>query len=747
MMAMYGLRFEVLRNVVMKIVTTTIIFVSILTFYCGTSSANHDREIKRVLILYSYSVSVGNLFTEKGILNSFEANKHFNIKVYTETLPDSTFDTANDIRDVALYLRHKYSRIRPDAIITVLPAALDFIMSQPDTLFPDIPIVAAQLDDAHLKMVYYSPLRHRITGTVFEPAISRLIDSVINVKPMTKHVALIAGTSIHSKTLANTCRNAIARHSDKLDIIDLTGFSMEIILKKTASLPPDTIILFTTLLKDGANRMYIPRDALHLISENSSAPIFGIYESYLNYGIVGGQLISSEKHGKEAASMVLQIMNGKSPASIPFGGQNSIAHAYDMTQLNRWGIPVSALPAGAELKNRPCSTWEEHKIMITGGASIIILEACLIIGLIVNIRRRFQAERRAKKNEERMKLAALSAGAGLFSIDFVTRQVWVTPRVRELLALPPDIVLNPDNLLNAVYADDLQLVRQFLSQAIQLGGEMVLEFRTIYKNEVRWISCRCRLQESHYKKNIMGTLIDVTHKKRTEETLRQREKELVVLTERVVSNKEEELKIIARDLHDDLSQRIAVLAIDMSLLELQMSGSEHAQSIGKIKDSLVEISENVHDLSRQLHPSILDDLGLIDAIKSECDTFFARTGIDIKFTYNQFAVELSGSVELCLYRMLQEGLRNIAKHSQSKEGRIRLFGIDEGIVLLIEDFGVGFDTENVKAKPGIGITSIKERAWLMNGKVSITSQAGQGTALEIFLPIGASNGTTSNINS
>jgi len=146
------------------------------------------------------------------------------------------------------------------------------------------------------------------------------------------------------------------------------------------------------------------------------------------------------------------------------------------------------------------------------------------------------------------------------------------------------------------------------------------------------------------------------------------------------------------------------------------------------------VADDVHDLSRRLHPSILDDLGLVQAVQAESAAFINKTGIDLSLTTQDLADSVSPQAALCLYRVIQEGLQNIAKHSRAKAASITLQGLSNGLRLLIEDKGVGFDPEEVRKKAGIGLSSMRERVRLLDGEITFASKPGQGTQIEVFIP-------------
>ena len=234
----------------------------------------------------------------------------------------------------------------------------------------------------------------------------------------------------------------------------------------------------------------------------------------------------------------------------------------------------------------------------------------------------------------------------------------------------------------------------------------------------------------------------INERKRAEEALRASEAALRQgqesyrnLARQLLTAQEAERKRLARELHDDLSQRLAGLAMEAEMLGQQMppQGTGLVE-LKDMKDKLVTLSIDVHSLSRQLHPSILDDLGLPDAIASECARFRRQDSMTIDFRAENITKEIPSDVAVCLYRIVQEGLRNISKHAQATEVTISLVGRNDSIILSIMDNGKGFDPGQ-KSRVGLGLDSMQERAYLIGGDFWVESQPGIGTVIEVLAPL------------
>ncbi len=223
-------------------------------------------------------------------------------------------------------------------------------------------------------------------------------------------------------------------------------------------------------------------------------------------------------------------------------------------------------------------------------------------------------------------------------------------------------------------------------------------------------------------------------------SLRQSQERLQQLAARLLFAQEEERRRLAREMHDDWTQRLALLGIDAAKLEKYLGDPERALPLLRtMQQQLVSLSEDVHDLSRQLHPSILDDLGLVESLRSECAGFSRREKIGVDYRPGTVPAKMPKETALCVYRVAQEALRNLAKHAAVGEAWVSLDTAESELLLRVEDKGVGFELEIVRSQPGLGLASMMERVRLIQGKLSITSAPGRGTTIEVRVPLTGSD--------
>jgi len=369
----------------------------------------------------------------------------------------------------------------------------------------------------------------------------------------------------------------------------------------------------------------------------------------------------------------------------------------------------------------------------------------------ITARKDFEAEH--ARDQERLASAIDIAGLGFYEMVDNNQISFLDDRICEFLGVPSEEKTGARQFwLEHIHPDDQSRVLEVSRKVLEEGTDrFAVEYRYMHpENRIFWfnhLSHVLQRDAAGQAIHVIGTLQDITERKNmekklqeSEEILRNNQKDLQRLTGRLISAKEEELRRLSRELHDDLTQRLAVLAIEAGKLELQMIEHEQRppeslQIISEIKEQLIKVSEDVHRISRQLHPTILDDLGLVRAIESECTLLRQRENLEILFLNENVPDKLPDDVPLCLYRIVQEGLNNCICHSGANRCEITLKGSDETIFLDVKDDGVGFDPLEVRDKPGLGLSSMRERVQLVGGQFKVDTEPGRGTSIHVSIPL------------
>jgi PAS domain S-box-containing protein len=283
-----------------------------------------------------------------------------------------------------------------------------------------------------------------------------------------------------------------------------------------------------------------------------------------------------------------------------------------------------------------------------------------------------------------------------------------------------------------VHPEDLKI---FLDTYIRTFGrresfEMQYRLRR-YDGEYRWISDFGvpRFNPDGSFAGYIGSCLDVTERKMVEEAW-------ASLSGRLIDAQEEERKRIAREIHDDYTQQLAVLAIDLEGLAEEVGDFPvgAARRFHEIWNQISELGADLHSLSHRLHSSTLESLGLVAGVKAFCEEFAKQKELQVDFIHGNVPRGVPAEVELCLFRVTQEGLRNIKRHSGAERAEVHLEVSGEDLHLSVVDRGKGFDVNKLSRRNGIGLRSMEERLRSLGGHLQINSRPAEGTRIDAWLP-------------
>ena len=231
---------------------------------------------------------------------------------------------------------------------------------------------------------------------------------------------------------------------------------------------------------------------------------------------------------------------------------------------------------------------------------------------------------------------------------------------------------------------------------------------------------------------IVAVVRDITQRKHTEETLSS-------LGRRLIQAHELERSRVARELHDDLNQRMALLQIGLGQFEQDLPGlSPHARDqLRGIAQVATKVSSSLHTISQQLHPSRLDILGLVGSVDALCKEVSDQHKLRIQFVHHSVPRQLPKDVTLCLFRIVQEALRNVVQHSGSADATVELSANEDRLDLCISDSGTGFRPDPAELASGLGLISMRERLRLVDGHLSVESESSNGTRIRVRIPLRA----------
>ncbi|HEX9605364.1 MAG TPA: PAS domain-containing protein [Myxococcales bacterium] len=431
--------------------------------------------------------------------------------------------------------------------------------------------------------------------------------------------------------------------------------------------------------------------------------------------------------------------------------RDAIGQRYSDLYELRWMSPTGLADSEAALAARGSFRGEAVHVLPSGRE--IHVEATVTVlkdpqgrnvgrlAVLRDIGERTRAERESAANESRLRVALGNLDMALFTQDRDLRYTWVyQPQL-----LPPEDVLGKtdDQVLEQLGLPDIKKVAAAKRRVLQTGVPSRTEIRFGEGASARWYDLAIEPIRDQWGTvvGITCASLNVTGSKRAEERVRRSEEELRALAGRLQSIREEEQTRIARDLHDELGQALTALKMQLRSLESRTSAID-PENVHGVLDRVVAASElidetlaTVRRIATELRPGSLDRLGLVPTVRQELRRFELRTGIRCEATLPEHLPDLEPEMATALYRIWQEAMTNVQRHSKASRVAVRI-GIASGrITLQVEDDGQGFDPVAISSPHALGLLGMVERAKVLDGHVHFQRCAAGGTVVTASIPI------------
>jgi signal transduction histidine kinase len=555
-----------------------------------------------VLVLHSFGRDFAPYDTIASVFRTELARRAAEPITFVEANLDSgRLTNEREQRAFIEYLGARFADGPPDVAVTIGPPAARFYLQHRADLFPRVPVVFGSMDERFARQISLQPADAVVAGKVDLPG---LVQNILQLLPKTETIAVIVGASELERFWLGELKRELAPFEGRVKFEWLNTFSLDEMRERVANLPPHSAILYGLLIVDSAGVPHERQDGLEKLREAANAPIFGLYESEIGKGVVGGPYSSQRMRGEHIANAALVALGETTISQSRIDVTGLERPVYDSRELERWSIDHSRLPAGSEVRFRTPSLWEQHRMSVIATTAAIFVQAALIVGLLIQRRRRHRAEKDARG----------------------------------------------------------------------LAG-------------------------------------------------------------RLVTAHEDERRRLARELHDDVTQRLAALAIDAGNMHHDPSSVASGEPLLAIRERLVGLSEDVHSLSYRLHPAVIDDLGLVSALRVECKRVAQHDPIRVNFDCHDVPTSVPSNVAICLFRVAQEALRNVVRHAQARNVEVSLKTKEGGITLAVRDDGKGLTDPGVDARASLGLVSMRERVRLVGGNLHIQSRPNEGTSVIAWVPM------------
>jgi PAS domain S-box-containing protein len=374
------------------------------------------------------------------------------------------------------------------------------------------------------------------------------------------------------------------------------------------------------------------------------------------------------------------------------------------------------------------------------------------IGSCVDISDHKDAMNRLRDSQERYAMASVAGAVGIWDWNFETNELYVDPTLKSILGFEEaEITRRPDDWGSRVHPEDVPLAAARIQACIDGATDVYdVEHRMLHKDgSSRWFLSRgsaIRGADGAVRR-MVGTKVEITERKRAEEEIRTREavlqeshREIRHLAGSLITAQDAERARIGRDLHDDVNQQLAALSIALSGFKRRlgtMPEDEDLQtSLFSIQGRVAALVESVRSLSHDLHPDVLKYGGLTAALSAHCAGIARTQIIAVTCTAEGDFESVHPKAAFCLYRIAQEALHNVVKHSNATQAEVRLIRTDDNLELTVADNGQGFDViEARKSGRGLGLLSISERVRLARGTLSLMAELRKGTQVRVRLPV------------
>jgi PAS domain S-box-containing protein len=708
--------------------------ILLLCFLLPQIAGAQIKETRRILILNDLGINSSPGFAEidQVIFASLQKSP-YQIELYDEDLEITLFPDEDYRRRFREEFIRRYSNRKPDVIIAAGSASFEFLSELDEKFLRDTPIIfcaiVGQISGGLITNAHF-------TGVLGKLHPAETLSSALRLLPGTKHVVVVGGMGRFDSKFEAITRESFQAYKSKLEFTYLFDLTMPALLDRLRHLPSDTIVYHTAITQDAAGSRFVDStQAVPLVASAANAPVFVMDDVDFKAGTVGGDLVNWADDGRIAAEMAVRVLNGEKPGDIPIVTSKD-TYMFDWRALRRWRLKESDLPPGSIVLNRPATLWENYKRYILAGLLSLLAQTLIIIALLLQRAKRKRAETSLRESEERFRLVANSAPvmiwmSGPDKLCTFFNQGWL-----DFTGRPLEDELG-NGWASAVHPKDLERCLEVFLRAFDARDNFEMEYRLRrHDGQYRWVNDVGvpRFGAEGGFQGYIGSAIDVTDRKRSEEAL-------LDVSGHLIKAHEEERSRIARELHDDLSQRMALLHIGLDEFEQEIHGlSANARlRLHDIAKIVTEVSSDIHELSHELHPSKLDSLGLVMAVGGFCRELSRQHSLHIRFVHHQVDNVISKEVTLCLFRVVQEALRNVVKHSGSREAEVELSGHSDHIALCVSDSGAGFDPKNPNGLAGIGLISMRERVRLVRGHLSVESEPSHGTRIRVRVPLTTSS--------
>ena len=575
--------------------------------------AQDDDRLKRVLVLNSTRLDDQfSMVWAREVPKLLAEGLGERLDFYVDSLDVVRFPEPKHERAYLDFLRTKYAGKHVDLLILIGEGAIDFISRNRNVLFRGTPAVFYSLNPSQGRPA-------NSTGLINQLHFGPSIDLALALQPDLKQVYVVSGSAASDRNYVSQAAAEFRPFEGRVAFTYFSGLVMQDLEARLRTLPPRSAVYYVVVRQDGADQQFQAMASLSRVTAAANAPTYSWADAAVESGIVGGSRRDQLAETRAISALALRVLRGERADDIPVSSPNTDVDQVDWRQLRRWGLDESRLPAGSRVLFRQPGVWDQYRAYIIGATMLMLAQATLIAGLLVQRHTRQRIE-------------------------------------------------------------------------VDLRGS------------------QARLRHSYDRIRDLGR--------------------------RLLGEQEAERARVARELHDDISQQLVILSLELEMLRSDQAQGDGAMRLSRAMEATQGISTSVRELSHRLHPAKLRLIGLVgalDGLRRDC----SLPHLPIAFCHRDVPAEIDHDVALCLFRVAQEALGNAIKHSDAHHVSVALTGEPSGLTLTITDDGKGFDVDGAP-NGGLGLISMRERVESFAGAVEIQASRLSGTCLRVTVPTRAS---------
>lgn len=707
---------------------------------------------KKILILYSFQPRMPAYELLDKNFRDIYLNKDTGVEYFTEYLEQSRFRDEKSIKKQADLINHKYKINKPDIVIAVMSPALDFIQKYCMDTFVKTPVLYALIDEKADR----KKLQIKATGVTLQIDLVKTLNAALSVQPETRDVYVVAGTSVLGSSWQAQAKEELGQSYSQLNFHYLSNLSMDKILQTVSKLPPQTIILYLLIVKDVAGKSFVPREALEKISKSSSVPVYGLWDTYVGHGIIGGHLSSFDLLGKNINTMATRILNGENLDEIQPIVLGPNIYMFDWLQMKRFGINEKRIPKESILLFKTQSAWDKYRAYFIVLFLFLFIETLLILILTINIKRRKIAEADLLQQKQFLQKAQEIGKIGTWELDIKNNELLWTEENYKIFGIPIGTKLTYEIFLECVHPEDRNYVDTEWKTAFT-GKPYDISHRLIVNNKTKWVREKAELIFNENGQCIKGTgyTQDITEKRQLQVKLQQ-------------AQKMESIGTLAGGIaHDFNNLLFPIIGMSEMLLEdlpkdsLEYENATEIYHAGRRAGALVKqilafsrqsehkmapvrvqnVLKEVLKLSRSTIPSNIE---IHQDIQQNCGLVLADSiqihQVAMNLITNAFHAveEKNGVIDINLKEITLK--HNELPDSTLQSGKyIRLSISDDGIgmsqTIIYKIFEPYFTTKTQGKGTGLGLSVVYGIVKSHGGDIKVYSEIGKGTTFSIYLPL------------